>query len=297
MWNPVTGERKFADAYEEKDGRTIVPLDFAPCGSWFVVFREPKSAHPAIAKSNTPELQTVQEISGAWTVHFDPKWGGPETAQFDSLVSWPTRAEPGIKFYSGTATYEKNFNLPDAKLKTQNSKLFLDLGSVRELAEVKVNGKVCGIVWCPPWRVDIDGRGESRRKQTGKSRSSTSGRTASSATPACQRNSVSRTRTSASSRPRRRWNRRGCSGRSQLKLKIVKSNRMDSYCFAKERYAGVGVDVEQAQPAKAAKMWTELKNEIQSVGGIFPRQIPKPIRRQKYDPDNLSDKGASDVAD
>jgi hypothetical protein len=95
------------------------------------------------------------EIPRAWTVHFDPKWGGPATAQFDSLVSWPTRPEPGIKFYSGTAVYEKTFELSDSKSKTQNSKLFLDLGNVRELAEVKVNGKSCGIVWCPPWRVDV----------------------------------------------------------------------------------------------------------------------------------------------
>jgi hypothetical protein len=155
LWNPVTGERKFAAAYGEKDGRTFVPLDFAPCGSWFVVFREPASAHPALAKANNAELKPVQEISGAWTVHFDPQWGGPESAPFDALTSWTQRPEPGIKFYSGTAVYEKTFALPAAKLKTQNAKLFLDLGRVRELAEVKVNGKSCGIVWCPPWRVDV----------------------------------------------------------------------------------------------------------------------------------------------
>jgi hypothetical protein len=156
LWNPVTGEHKFAAAYEEKDGRTVLPLDFDPCGSWFVVFRESASAHPATAKSNSPIfIDPIQEISGVWTVHFDPKWGGPEIAQFDSLASWTTRPEPGIKFYSGTAVYEKSFDLPNSKLKTQNSKLFLDLGGVRELAEVKVNGKSCGIVWCPPYRADI----------------------------------------------------------------------------------------------------------------------------------------------
>ena len=155
LWNAVTGERQFAPAYTEKDGRVFVPLEFSPCGSWFVVFREAASAHPATAKSNAPELQPLQEISGAWTVHFDPKWGGPETAQFDSLVSWPTRPEPGIKFYSGTAVYEKVFIVDNSKFKTKNSKLFLDLGDVREIAEVKVNGQSCGTVWCPPWRVDV----------------------------------------------------------------------------------------------------------------------------------------------
>lgn len=151
LWNPVTGERRFATAYQQQDGRTWVPLEFTPCGSWFVVFREPAAEHPALAKINALQFKPVQEINGSWTVRFDPKWGGPETVQFDSLVSWPTRPEPGIKFYSGTATYEKTFELA-APVK---SKLQLDLGNVRELAEVKVNGKSCGIVWCPPWRVDI----------------------------------------------------------------------------------------------------------------------------------------------
>jgi hypothetical protein len=91
-----------------------------------------------------------------WTVHFDPKWGGPDSVQFDSLVSWPTRPEPGIHFYSGTAVYEKMFDLPaEPRITNHRSRLVLDLGDVRELAEVKVNGQSCGIVWCPPFRVDV----------------------------------------------------------------------------------------------------------------------------------------------
>ncbi len=159
LWNAVTGERQFAADYEEKNGRIFVPLDFAPCGSWFVVFLEPASAHPATAigdgETISHQLSTINSFSGAWTVHFDPKWGGPETAQFDSLVSWPTRPEAGIKFYSGTAVYEKSFALPQPATGNRPSKIYLDLGSVRELAEVKVNGRSCGIVWCPPWRVEV----------------------------------------------------------------------------------------------------------------------------------------------
>ena len=181
LWDAVTGERRFLPAYAERDGRTFIPLDFAPCGSWFVVFRTPAPNHPAIAQNsnasftvkvttngplayewhsngtnppavgNQPVLTPVGDLTGPWTVHFDPKWGGPESAHFDDLVSWTDRPEPGIKYYSGTAIYEKSFNAPDAK----NGKLWLDLGAVRELAEVKVNGKSCGILWCPPWRVDV----------------------------------------------------------------------------------------------------------------------------------------------
>ncbi|HSY17808.1 MAG TPA: glycosyl hydrolase [Candidatus Acidoferrales bacterium] len=149
LWNPVTGEHKPKLEFSEKDGRTFVRLGFAPCGSWFLVFRK-AVPHAEVADAKLEEFISTQELSGPWTVHFDPKWGGPETAQFDSLVSWTTRPEPGIKFYSGTAVYEKTFNW-----NLKGGKTLVDLGNVRELAEVKVNGKSCGILWCPPWRADV----------------------------------------------------------------------------------------------------------------------------------------------
>ena len=153
LWNAVSGERRFADAYEEKDGGTMVPLAFDPCGSVFVVFREPATAHPPHAPEGERPLATLRELTGPWSVAFDPKWGGPATATFDRLTGWQTREEPGIKFYSGTATYRQTFDLPpeaDAK-----SALYLDLGKVCELAEVRLNGQPLGIVWTPPFRVEI----------------------------------------------------------------------------------------------------------------------------------------------
>ena len=153
LWNAVTGERQFAPAYEEQDGRTLVPLDFAPCGSWFVVFREPSAEHPAPALASPASLKPLLDIAGPWTVHFDPQWGGPATVPFDTLVSWPKRDEPGIKYYSGKATYQRAFDAPE--LGGSGGELWLDLGEVHELAEVKVNGVSCGIVWCPPFRVNV----------------------------------------------------------------------------------------------------------------------------------------------
>lgn len=157
LWNPVTGARKVAAAYQvEGDGRTLVALEFPPCGSWFVVFREPAASHPAVepvsatVRSSAPK--SLADITGPWTVHFDPKWGGPETAQFDSLMDWTNRTEPGIKFYSGTAAYEKTFDFAGGR---GASRIYLDLGNVHELAEVKVNGRSCGVTWCPPFRVDV----------------------------------------------------------------------------------------------------------------------------------------------
>ncbi|MEY4385214.1 MAG: hypothetical protein RLY20_497, partial [Verrucomicrobiota bacterium] len=154
LWDAVTGERRFATAYQQADGRTSVPLEFAPCGSWFVVFREPAAKHPATSERNTVDFKPVMEVAGPWTVRFDPKWGGPASAQLDKLVRWTSRAEPGIKFYSGTATYVKQFDWQPEQANPKNQ-VWLDLGDVRELAEVRVNGKSVGITWTPPFRVNI----------------------------------------------------------------------------------------------------------------------------------------------
>jgi hypothetical protein len=154
LWDPVSGERRFAAAYEEKDGRTTLPLEFNPCGSVFVVFREASARHGATAASNAPSFAARQEVSGPWQVAFDPRWGGPASATFDRLVSWPTREEAGIKFYSGAATYRASFDLAERDA-TRKSRLFVDLGMLRELAEVRLNGKPLGIAWAPPFRVEI----------------------------------------------------------------------------------------------------------------------------------------------
>ncbi|HXS68462.1 MAG TPA: glycosyl hydrolase [Candidatus Polarisedimenticolia bacterium] len=152
LWDPMTGGHRFAAAYTQSEGLTKIPLRLGPCGSQFIVFREPAGAHPATAERNETDFRTLTELSGPWTVAFDPKWGGPDTVEFDSLVGWTTRSEPGIKYYSGTAVYRKNFEIPAG---LTNQSIQIDLGVVRELAEVKVNGQSCGIVWAPPFQVDI----------------------------------------------------------------------------------------------------------------------------------------------
>jgi len=155
LWNAVTGERRFADSYREGEGRTTVPLEFEPCGSWFVVFRAPAAEHRARGHGNSPVFTPQAELSGAWQVSFDPKWNGPGTVEFAALASWPERPEPGIKYYSGTATYAKTLEGPTTRVGATNARYFLNLGKVREVAEVRLNGKSCGIVWAPPFRVEI----------------------------------------------------------------------------------------------------------------------------------------------
>ena len=154
LWDAVTGARSPAKAFKQADGRTTLPLELPAYGSMFVVFQKPVTGDGK-AERNAPVLTPVQKLDGAWTVQFDPKWGGPEQpVTFESLQDWAKRAEEGIKYYSGTATYRKTFDL-DAATKNPKGELYLDLGVVKNVAEVRLNGKNLGIVWCPPWRIDI----------------------------------------------------------------------------------------------------------------------------------------------
>jgi hypothetical protein len=92
-------------------------------------------------------------LRGAWEVAFDPQWGGPAKVTFPSLQDWSKRPEDGIKHYSGIATYRKSFDLPDGV----DKEVFLDLGTVHELAEVTLNGEKLGTAWCAPWRIRLSG--------------------------------------------------------------------------------------------------------------------------------------------
>ena len=156
LWDAVTGEMRPAAAFRQEGGRTIVPLEFGPYGSTFVVFRKTVVAAAAGKEErNYPVWAQPREISGAWNVAFDPKWGGPESVQFGELMSWTSRAEPGIKYYSGKATYRKTFDVPEALRQAQ--RLRLNLGVVKNVAEVRLNGRNLGVVWAEPFSVEITG--------------------------------------------------------------------------------------------------------------------------------------------
>jgi hypothetical protein len=154
IWDPVTAEIRAARVFREASGRTLVPLEFAPFQSFFIVF--PKTAaHRAKQEAGTPanflSLSPERELTGPWTVKFDPAWGGPASVEFAELEDWTQRPEHGIRHYSGTATYQKRFDLDQAP----RGRLFLDLGTVKNIAEVRLNGRALGVVWTAPWRIEI----------------------------------------------------------------------------------------------------------------------------------------------
>jgi hypothetical protein len=98
-----------------------------------------------------PAPPAPQTIQGPWRLVFPPDRGAPATATFNELADWTTHVEPGIKYFSGTATYHNEFTI-NAPTSTR---IELDLGVVREVATVTINGKEAGILWKPPYRIDI----------------------------------------------------------------------------------------------------------------------------------------------
>jgi hypothetical protein len=170
LWDPVSGQRRDLPVFESKDGCTTVPLEFEPDGSMFIVFRKALvgTDRRAVRPANFLKLETMQEITGPWTVQFDPQWfyptnglsGDPANGlmTFDKLEDWSQRPETAVKYFSGTAVYRKAFALADpSKIQNSKSKIHVDLGTVKETARVKLNGKDLGVVWCAPWRVEITG--------------------------------------------------------------------------------------------------------------------------------------------
>ena len=105
--------------------------------------------------SSLAETRLVQELTGPWEVSFNPDWGGPQHVVFEQLDDWTKRPEEGIRYYSGTATYRKPFEVSLPEAKSLKSPVFLDLGIVKNLARVWLNGHDLGVIWTSPWRVEI----------------------------------------------------------------------------------------------------------------------------------------------
>ena len=106
-------------------------------------------------QANVASLPDSQIIAGPWNVTFQKGRGTPERPiPFDELSSWTKRPEDGIKYFSGTATYQKAVNISEERL-ASNRRVYLDLGKVKHVAEVFVNGTCLGVVWKKPFRVDI----------------------------------------------------------------------------------------------------------------------------------------------
>ncbi|QHN02564.1 glycoside hydrolase [Granulicella sp. WH15] len=150
LWHPDTGTVEPV-SYKTEGGRTVVDLRLGPLGSVFVVFREAGPAEKTVPEVKTEELVRLPEN---WKISFPPKLGAPEQVEVKKLASWTENSDTGVRYFSGTATYSQDVSLTEKQ--TQGGKILLELGRVREIAEVTVNGReIPETLWKPPFTVDV----------------------------------------------------------------------------------------------------------------------------------------------
>jgi hypothetical protein len=158
IWDPATGA-SHSVSYQIAQGRTAVPLHLDPDGSLFVLFHKPASQVaqqlPKLVEMPIPAAD--EELNRNWAVAFQSGRGAPpHAAAFDRLTSWSENPDGGIKYFSGTATYQKTFEVSEPAL-APGAHSWLDLGDVKDLARVVVNGKDLGVLWKAPYRIDVTG--------------------------------------------------------------------------------------------------------------------------------------------
>ena len=156
LWDAKTGEIRMLGEYTEEGNRTSVPLKMMAQESYYIIFTNATNEKtiPAYA-SNFPDVETIQTIDGEWQVDFQNKDIGPsETQSITTLKDWTASDDDAIKYYSGTAVYSKTFSLNEIP---EGSELYIDLGEVNVMAQVKLNGKDLGGMWMAPFRVNTMG--------------------------------------------------------------------------------------------------------------------------------------------
>jgi hypothetical protein len=197
LWRAEDGSISNAPVWQEKDGRTKVELNLKGTQSVFVVFRKPvlKTDHPvsvmvsdsianwkvefdkdgnaficsaepleakvfyASGKEKTINTnpKPATEITGSWKVSFLPKLDKPFEMEFPELIDFSKHNKREINYFAGTATYQKTVNI-ESDLLGKGQKVILDLGEMNDIAALlKVNGKNLGVLWYPPYSVDITG--------------------------------------------------------------------------------------------------------------------------------------------
>ncbi|MBB4859209.1 hypothetical protein HNO88_002538 [Novosphingobium chloroacetimidivorans] len=151
IWRATTGKAE-AVSYRIENGRTTVPLALDEEEAVFVVFRKPANVASATLAKAKPV--TVATLDGPWQVSFEPGRGAPASTTLQLLSSLSESNIPGIRYFSGIATYTQSLRRPAA---ASGERLWLDLGDARDVAEVRINGKLAGGVWHAPYRVEVTG--------------------------------------------------------------------------------------------------------------------------------------------
>jgi len=153
-WNAVTGDIRPLPEFVNNPSNTSLPLKLEAFESGFVVFKNNSDVKNKNAQ-NFPQAKELVQLTGPWTLRFDTAKRGPvEPVIFNQLEDWSKRQEDDIKNYSGSVAYTTTFKTGSL---TAGHRFFLNLGSVKVMAKVKLNGKDMGTVWTAPWQTEVTG--------------------------------------------------------------------------------------------------------------------------------------------
>jgi hypothetical protein len=122
--------------------------------AWQAGTYELRAASGRSRRVEVPSVPAPVDVAGPWQVTFPPGWGAPARITLDSLVSWSEHPDPGVRSFSGTASYTRTLSVP-ADWLGPGKGLELDLGQVQVMARVTLNGRDLGILWKPPYRLDV----------------------------------------------------------------------------------------------------------------------------------------------
>lgn len=151
LYNPENGEISPV-SYHMSPERTLVELNLAPNDAIFIVFTQ-KTDTVSFELPKTTRTTLVSQFP-TWDIAFQAGRGAPATIQTDTLRSYTESADPGIRYFSGTAAYTNTFTLGKAQLKNCK-RILLELDDVKNLAEVYVNGQKITTLWKRPFTADI----------------------------------------------------------------------------------------------------------------------------------------------
>jgi hypothetical protein len=154
LWDPITGKSYKVDNGRFENDRFLLSLKFEPYQSYFLVFDSKNRRVATLNESFFKTVTILTSLDGAWDVCFNPDFGGPKKRVFPILRDWSQHPDDSIKYYSGIATYRKEFVIPETISAEKNS-VYIDLGEVKNMARVKINGKEAGVLWTNPWKLDI----------------------------------------------------------------------------------------------------------------------------------------------
>lgn len=109
------------------------------------------------ARVSLPRAREI-ELPGPWTVTFPPGWGAPAEIKMEKLESLSKSSIEGVRHFSGISAYQTTFDFPATDAGAPGrERLWLNLGELEVMADVKLNGHDLGTVWNRPSRIEITG--------------------------------------------------------------------------------------------------------------------------------------------